>query len=208
VVRTRSQRGEGERLRRALLDAATEVLAETQDVDKLSVRTITARAGVSPTALYLHFADKDELTEAIKHHSFRALGAVLREAKQEQGDDAVAQLRAMGRAYLRFAREQPGPYAICFRTHGFHTRPKVNQDIDNAHDGQGVAGEVFGLLVATVAECLKGRADPFEISYLLWTAMHGRVTLIEAMPTFPFPDEDRFLDLLINTMITPTRAGG
>jgi AcrR family transcriptional regulator len=206
VVRARNRRGEGERLRDALLDAATELLAETQDVEQLSVRTITARAGVSPTALYLHFEDKEQLTTAVKHRSFAALGEALEHAKAQHPGDALVQLRAMGHAYLRFAREQPGQYAICFRTQGFQSPTKPRHDLDADDNSQGIAQRAFGLLVDTVHECIQGRADPLETSYMLWSAMHGRVTLREAMPTLLFPDDDRFLDLLINTTIHPLSA--
>src|SRR5204863_94235 len=115
--------GEGERLRTALLDAAGELLAQARDVDELSVRAVTARAGVSPTALYLHFADKEALVVAVKKSCFEGLGAVLREADAKHEGDPGEQLRAMGRAYLRFAREQPGRYAILFHTQHTPAQP-------------------------------------------------------------------------------------
>src|SRR5918912_2806062 len=95
-TRVRNQRGEGERLRTALLDAAAELLAESQDVEQLSVRAVTARAGVSPTALYLHFQDKEELTRAVRERCAAALAEMLREADEEHGGDSFAQLVAMG----------------------------------------------------------------------------------------------------------------
>ena len=41
--RARNPRGQGERLREALIDAAIELLADLQDVEALSVRAVTAR---------------------------------------------------------------------------------------------------------------------------------------------------------------------
>ncbi|MGA2927242.1 MAG: helix-turn-helix domain-containing protein, partial [Solirubrobacteraceae bacterium] len=61
-----TRRGQGKRLRAGLIDAAIELLAGLQDDDALSVRAVTARAGVSPTALYLHFDDKEQLLAAVK----------------------------------------------------------------------------------------------------------------------------------------------
>jgi AcrR family transcriptional regulator len=189
-TRVRNQRGEGERLRTALLDAAAEMLVETHDLDQLSVRAVTARAGVSPTALYLHFADKEELTHAVKERCVTALADVLRQGEAEHDGDPLAQARAMGLGYLRFAREQPGQYAILFQI------PKAERDPRAGFDG--VGAECFGLLVNAVTRCIGDRegADPFETSVLVWMSLHGRATLLPAMPGFPLPDEERYVDLL------------
>lgn len=189
-TRVRNQRGEGERLRTALLDAAAEMLVETHDVDQLSVRAVTARAGVSPTALYLHFADKEELVDAVKERCVAALADVLRQAEAEHDGDPLAQARAMGLGYLRFAREQPGQYAILFQI------PKAEPEPNHAFDG--VGAECFGLLVNAVTRCIGHRkdADPFETSVMLWLTLHGRATLLPAMPDFPLPDEERYIDVL------------
>jgi AcrR family transcriptional regulator len=194
-TRVRNQRGEGERLRTALLDAAAEMLVETHDVDQLSVRAVTGRAGVSPTALYLHFADKDELIDAVKQRCVAALADVLRQAEAEHDGDPLAQARAMGLGYLRFAREQPGQYAILFQIPKTHTDGD-QQEAAEAFDG--VGAECFGLLVNAVTRCIGDREDidPFETSVMLWLSLHGRATLLPAMPGFPLPDEKRYVDLL------------
>src|ERR1700733_13200573 len=102
--RTRNPRGQGERLRAVLMDAARELLLELGDQDKLSVRGVTARAGVSPNALYLHFADREELLSAVIIASYAELRAFLRAAVPEDADP-TEQLRALARAYLDFAAQ-------------------------------------------------------------------------------------------------------
>lgn len=196
TTRVRNQRGEGERLRSALLDAAAELLAESQDVEQLSVRAVTARAGVSPTALYLHFDDKMELTDAVKARCTKALAAVLREAEERHEGDPVAQLRAMGMSYLRFAREQPGQYAILFHTRGHKDDEKVHST--GAAEDVGIGAECFNLLIGAVTRCLAkdDEADPFEVSVALWLSLHGRATIRTSMPGFPLPDEQKFIELL------------
>ena len=197
-TRVRNQRGEGERLRTSLLDAAAEMLVETHDVDQLSVRAVTARTGVSPTALYLHFADRDELIDAVKERCVTALADVLRQAEAEHDGDTLAQARAMGLAYLRFAREQPGQYAILFQIPKAGRRPGEDGDPQADEGFDGVGAECFGLLVNAVTRCIGDRegADPFETSVLLWLSLHGRATLLPAMPSFPLPDEERYVGVL------------
>jgi AcrR family transcriptional regulator len=196
-TRIRNPRGEGERLRTALLDAATDLLGESQDVERLSVRGVTARAGVSPTALYLQFTDKEDLTRAVKARCFAALGETLRKAESEHDGDPREQLRALGRAYLRFAREQPGQYAILFQTRIPEAGPAHGSDAFGEEPGH----EVFDILVQAVARCLRDDADPFEISCLLWMTLHGRAAMRSAMPDFPFPDDERYVALLLDRCI-------
>src|SRR6516225_5196353 len=85
-ARARNPRGQGERLREALIDAAIELLADLQDVEALSVRAVTARVGVTPTALYLHFADKDALLVAVKARCFEELRARVLAAEQQHAN--------------------------------------------------------------------------------------------------------------------------
>lgn len=192
--RTRTPRGEGDRLRGTLLEVATELLAEVGDVERLSVRAVTRRAGVSPTALYLHFADKDALVGAIKERCFGALRERLEGARDAHPDAPVAGLHAMGSAYLAFAREQPGWYGVCFEVE-YHR--ELLDEAWQAHPVAQVGLAVFGVLVAQVARVggLEEQAA-FDRATVLWAALHGRASVLLAMPGFPMAGEDRWIRLL------------
>src|SRR5947209_1999139 len=119
-TRARNPRGQGERLREALIDAAIDLLSDLQDVEALSVRAVTARAGVTPTALYLHFADRDDLLTAVKDRCFGELRRYVLDAVLEAERRAVADLRTQTErgclAYLQFAADHPGYYRVLFHT--------------------------------------------------------------------------------------------
>jgi AcrR family transcriptional regulator len=190
ATHVRNQRGEGERLRTSLLDAAAELLADASSADELSVRAVTGRAGVSPTALYLHFKDKDDLVREVKGRCFDSLGGAICTAMDEAGGDSDARMRAGCHAYLSFAREQPGQYAILFHTAATPPRPRKR---GGRH---GVGMDVFEMLVGAVAQIVP-EDDAFDSATTLWAALHGRALLGAAMPDFPFPGEDRFVALLV-----------
>ncbi|GAB3434905.1 TetR/AcrR family transcriptional regulator [Flindersiella endophytica] len=200
TTRRRSRRGEGEQLRTGLLDAAADLLDETEDVEQLSIRAVTARAGVSPMALYLHFADKDELARAVKLRAFAALGDALTEAQSTHPDDAYAQLNAMGLAYLSFARTHPGQYALMFHTRtarNDHAEPEAG----TTSPGRTAGLEVFNLLVETVDRYTSAKGkQAFELATQLWMALHGRAVLQPAMPWFPFAEEDLYVDRLVTSL--------
>jgi AcrR family transcriptional regulator len=202
-VRARNPRGQGERLREALIEAAIELLADLQDVDALSVRAVTARVGVTPTALYLHFADKDELLEAVKARCFQELRSYTLAAEEQAGPDPRTQLEQHILAYIRFAADLPGYYRILF-----HTRrgrdPKTPPLPSNLHDlNRSHAGtQAFGDLVRGVERCLPPGRDPFPVALMIWAAEHGYVSLRESLRRFPFPDPPTYVNQLLDAHLT------
>jgi AcrR family transcriptional regulator len=187
-ARKRNPRGEGERLRASLIEAAGELLLEYGDADGLSIRAVTARAGVSPTALYLHFEGMDELLQAVSDEAFEDLGSYMRAALENEGEDPRARLQAIGEAYVRFAEQRPGHYRILFATPGRAGRKELLGALDD-----GVGKEVFGLLLASTADCLPEGSDPMPVALQLWTTLHGYVSLREVLPGFPWPDAADFV---------------
>lgn len=191
-ARQRSRRGEGDRLRQALVDAAAELLERSPDIEQLSVRAVTSRVGVSPSALYVHFADKDELARAVKKHSFAALGDELQAAQSAHPSDPRAQLRAMGLAYLRYARKHPGHYAILFHTGSGARSARGTADVRQA------GMEVLATLVDVVQRI--GVSEPYDAACELWLALHGRASISRAMPWLTLPDEERHIDALLDAL--------
>ena len=157
-IRGRNPRGEGERLRATLLDAATDLIAESENPENVSVRAITRRAGVSPTALYLHFENREELFIAVSEACFAELGDAMCAAGEGAGDDPREQLVAMGHAYLRFARERPGHYAVLFQR---HITPEPEDDEPK------VGMHVFESLVEVVRACGVPDDAAFDYGVLL-----------------------------------------
>lgn len=189
--RRRSPRGEGEQLRDELLDAAEDLLVAHGSMDAVSVRAIADAVGVSPPALYLHFADKDELFFAVCDRRFADVEAVLREARDGAGDDPAEQLRAMGRAYVRYGTERAEYYQIIFG-------PKA-QDVVGDQSLEDSAGlRAFGLLVETVEAAIASGAlveqDPWLASITVWAAVHGTVMLLISKDAlgeqFPLPSPE------------------
>jgi AcrR family transcriptional regulator len=186
--RRRNPRGEGERLRASLIEATGELLLEHGDADRLSIRAVTGRAGVSPTALYLHFAGMQELLQAVSDEAFEDLGGYMRAALESPGEGPRSRLQAIGEAYVRFAEQRPGHYRILFATPGRDGRMELLGPED-----KGVGKEVFGLLLTTTADCLPEGSDPMAVALQLWTTLHGYVSLREVMPGFPWPDVTEFV---------------
>ncbi|WP_240500218.1 TetR/AcrR family transcriptional regulator [Halioglobus japonicus] len=97
-------------LRRSLLDAAAELLREEGEAG-LSMRQLAARVGVSRTAPYHHFKDKQELLCAIAEEGFRRYIEVL---SLDAGNLSEQRLQRFVREYLDFALDNVEYYDLMF----------------------------------------------------------------------------------------------
>jgi AcrR family transcriptional regulator len=195
--RTRNPRGQGERLRATLMDAARELLLELGDQDKLSVRGVTARAGVSPNALYLHFADKDELLTAVMLGGYRELREFLH-AAVTPGVAPIEQLRAFGHAYVEFAAERPGMYRVLFMT---KLREGVPMPAPEAEPGLDEGVDIFNDLLRMVGACLPNGPDPFTQSAYIWAGLHGFAALNQVIAAFPWPSAREYVERIIEVHV-------
>jgi AcrR family transcriptional regulator len=92
-------------LARRILDITCEELAENPP-ERVNMRRIAERAGVSPTAIYYYYASKEELFETI---SFEAQDDIVRQIRAETAKAAssLEKISALVQVFLRWCRENP-----------------------------------------------------------------------------------------------------
>lgn len=100
-------------LRAELLDTAVEQL-RTSSVEDLSLRALARDIGVSQTAPYRHFADKNELLAAMATRGYRELVRALRDAGETAGDSPRQELYAFAHAYVNYAAQHPQMFKLMF----------------------------------------------------------------------------------------------
>lgn len=167
-------------LRRSILDAATELFGR-EGYEGFSLRQVAEAIGYSPTAIYLHFADKDDLLHHVALEGFRSFGEDLGRAF-DGAEGTLDRIRAVGLAYLRFGMGHPVHYRLMFMVRGeFLERPNP--------PGYESIIDAFGVLERTVREGL-ARGDlppqpPEVYTSYLWSHVHGLVALHLATPYFP-----------------------
>jgi AcrR family transcriptional regulator len=179
------------------MEAAHELLLELGDQAKLSVRAVTARAGVSPNALYLHFADREALLNAVMIASYREFRAYLA-AAVAPASSPLEQLHAYAAAYLEFADRRPGLYRVLFMTRVREGVPVPARGVASGAD-EGV--DAFNDFLEIVTRCLPDGPDPFTQATYVWAGLHGFATLRQAIPTFPWPARPDYLERLIEVHI-------
>ncbi|MGZ6778737.1 MAG: TetR/AcrR family transcriptional regulator [Mycobacterium sp.] len=187
LKRRRAPRGSGEQLREEILDATTALLLETGHAKAVSIRSVAQRVGVTPPSIYLHFADKDTLLDAVCARYFEKLDEEMQRVSVDQ-PSAVEVLRAQGLAYVRFATQTPELYRIAAMGEG---RPGSDVDMTlNSSAFQHLRNSVEAL----IAEGVFAPGDPTIAALQLLTAAHGVAALLISKPYLPWGDIDEFAD--------------
>jgi AcrR family transcriptional regulator len=111
--RRRTARGTHSRER--ILESAMAAFAQ-RGYEGASMAPIAARAGVTKSVIYDHFASKAELHKAlVEHHARKLQEAVARAVEAKAGADSRARLRAGVDAYFRFVEANPEAWALLLR---------------------------------------------------------------------------------------------
>jgi len=154
-------------LRRALVHEAAKTM-QAHGVERLTLRAVGDRLGVSRTALYRHFADKATLLAAVAREGFISLRGELLTAWQGAGR-GLEGLDAMGIAYVQFAITHPAHYRVMFG--GF-----IDSGIkDPEFEEQASAAfqVLVDALIALQREGLVRRDEPRQLAQFVWATVHG-----------------------------------
>lgn len=161
-----------ERIREQILDAARELFA-AYGFEAVTMRSIAARIGYTPTTIYLHFPDKNSLVRELCTQDFRTLAATL--SALGAMADPIERLRRLGYAYLDFALTHPNHYRLMF----METFPEAPAGVAKGNPDE----DAYALLRACVADAVAGGrvrpeyADVDLAAQLLWSMMHGLASL-------------------------------
>ena len=155
-------------LRQRLIQTAESLIAK-QGVEAISMRTLSREIGVSHTAAYRHFRDKEALLSALAKNGFYDLAQRLEKLAAQWRQNPLAHIVAQERIYIDFALENPSRYRIMFGPVMIHNRiePEFNQAVQQAFDP---------LLRAIVQGQQKKEirdGDVLELASMCWSMVHG-----------------------------------
>ncbi len=172
--------GVSERRIRERLDTRQSILATARELfllkgfEATTIRNIAEKIEYSPSTIYQHFKDKNEIFYTLHTESFIEL------VKQMKGSDLhenpLEQLIALGKIYIQFAEDNPELYDLMFIM-------EAPIDFLNLLDEtQWIEGKTaFDYLKSVISACInKGlikETDVDSLAYLIWSTVHGMVTL-------------------------------
>lgn len=172
--------GVSERRIRERLDTRQSILATARELfllkgfEATTIRNIAEKIEYSPSTIYQHFKDKNEIFYTIHSEAFSELVRYL--SASEIHKNPMDQLIALGQIYIQFALENPELYDLMF------IMEAPIDFLDYLEDANWTEGKMaFDYLKSVIANCISQglikETDLESLSYLIWSTVHGLVTI-------------------------------
>lgn len=187
----------------AIIAAATALLV-SEGYEAMTMRKVAAAVGISSTALYLYFREKDELLDTVCHQVFSQISPALEELLARP-DEPIVLLREGLRQYLWFGLANPDQYRVVFLTR----RPRDAWDhraplhyIDRW--GQPRIN-TFMYLVEGLRRCMEAgqirQAELLPLAESVLAAQHGLLALLLLSPDQKWSDPQLLVDQQVDLIV-------
>ena len=200
--RSRNARGEGEKLRGEIVDAAVKVLSALGPEDPFSLRSVAKMAKIAAPSVYIHFADRNVLLLAVLEQLFAEQVAIRAAAETDAakaGGGAWERLLARSVASVRFGLEHPGHYKVLFEG---RVVPRLS-DPRIASFGRPLLVRSIELIREIPSRPGRVSDDPERLSLLLWSGLHGVISLRINKPTLDWPPATELAEQIARAIIQP-----
>ncbi len=174
-VKERREREKSE-TRDKILDAARELFI-SEGYDGVSMRRVAEKIEYSPTAIYVHFADKNELFHELCQRDYSRLAEVFQSSAMSI--DPVERLKQIGRTYIDFGVHYPNHYRFMFMT----PHPAMEPNEEECEKKGNPELDAYAFLKWAVQQAIDaGRlreelVDAELVSQTVWAAVHGVISL-------------------------------
>jgi AcrR family transcriptional regulator len=205
----RKPRGEGYQRRAEILAAARSLFLK-EGVDRVTIRAICERVGVTAPALYRHFKDKREIVLGICNETLGRLLDRFRSIRASEPDPLEA-LKQMCESYVLYALTHRDEYRLLFMSKDL-LMIEFAEELEIKNDADAIRHGILGPLVlhelaAHVSVCIERGVlrpgDPEIITEAIWSCGHGLASLLITHPHF----KDRPHDVLIAAVMDMTLNG-
>lgn len=158
-----------------IMEESRKLFAE-KGYDAATMRDVAKATQYTPSALYYHFKDKEELMRAICSEDFLGLASRFQAALTSA--NPLENIRNMGRAYAQFAMDFPNHYRLMFMTP--NRLGPTDEDRNRLGDPNQDAYAGLHLLVSQAMEqgLLRPElTDAHLVAQTFWGGVHGMITL-------------------------------
>jgi len=203
-VRPRNARGEGDRLRDEIIDASIKVLAVLAPDEPFSLRAVAREAKIAAPSIYIHFADMNALLLAVLEKLFKEQVAIRADAEEKAalaGGGAWERLLARSMAAVAFGLKHPGHFRVLYEG---RVVPRLNNPRLEEFSRPALVRAVELIREIPIAKGARRVCDdPHRLALLLWSGLHGIVSLRINKPTLQWPDTMELAEQMTRAIIQP-----
>ena len=185
-------------LRSALLDAASARI-ENQGIEGLSLSKLADDVGVSRSALYHHFRDKNALLNAVAANGFANWIAMTSESGGDESVPAPVRMKQFVHGYVHWAVKHPQLYDLMFG------RPIWKNDLadDELKD---VAYPAFQYMLSLITHwqqqgLLLADKPALRQTQVIWATLHGLAKLVTDGVYADSSHIDEMCDCAVNMLL-------
>jgi AcrR family transcriptional regulator len=160
-----------ETFRAQTVRAATRLFAK-KGYEAVTMRALASKLRVSPMTIYRYFEDKEALFTMVRTDAFRRFADRQADAVKRSDLAAEETLVELGRAYIRFALDEPESYRIMFELNQKVTRSDAELETQQKR--------AFFYLHRAVEQAVESghrEGDPLTVAHIAWAQVHGIVSL-------------------------------
>jgi AcrR family transcriptional regulator len=194
---------EAEALRQRILDAAEEIFV-TEGIQQVTMRRIAACIGYAPTVLYRLFANKNDLMDHLIARGYQGVRQRYDHVLEKKGMGPRESLQGILDVYVKYALKHPNHYRMWFDTSELR---QENQRLRMNH--RRLEYVVFQTWVDGIEACQKVGMYPNmnarEVFQIIWSRIHGLISLRIQHPDFPWLPVDRHLSEVLDLHSRGTR---
>jgi AcrR family transcriptional regulator len=180
----------------AIIEAAIEII-QNEGIKMLSLRNVARKIGVSHSALYRHYKNKEELIVSLALNGFQKLIQIMDKAIEKFPDDPKARLKEMGKKHIQFAVKNSVYYRLMFAD--YINNKTEYPDLFKAYD------VCFKKLIEVLGQCAN-RKNSKKGSYMItaisiWSLLHGYSSLIIDNKKDKNVGSEIQIDLILNKLL-------
>ena len=192
---------EKQELRRLILEAARKIVLD-DGFAALTMRRLADAIEYAPGTIYLYFAGRDEIARELCRDAFRELFEYMEPVSAVR--DPRERLRVAMQLYVQFGMEHPEIYRLAFMEN-----PKITDAVMQGQpleDESGPGQRVFAMLVTALEELraagrLRSARESFVLAEMIWTAIHGIVSLKLTCPAYPVTSAEVLMDATAESLL-------
>ncbi len=193
----RKRKGEGLQRRVEILDAAKQLFVE-EGYAATTIRRIAAKLGISSTALYVYFPDKDAILVEICNATFAGLIVELDDVLRERTDPLDALAKCL-EGYIRFGLDHSNEYELTFVT---RRSKELQKQPENEKLGMQAYERFYDCVDAVVRAGITNDAETQRLTQQLWAAIHGLVVLLLLRSEFHWTEKNALISGHVKMLVS------